>query len=317
MIVSRQSMAAAAITLMKLHKSEFVNSGFDQKTMNDAVPVIDISLPPSAIARAWHSAFATVGFCRVVNHGLDASDLRRLSLDFFAQPLERKAEAAAARYGLNGYSAKGQEAVGKTRDVGSAAADPVESLVFNRNESGAKDKPQLPAELSAAAWKYYGACEELTRKMMRVTALGLGWKEDFFDAAYERPSCALRLANYDTANRGDEFLYKAHTDYTGFTLLDAEPIDGLEIRLPGSGEWVAVGLLPGSLVVNSGDLIRQWSDDALHSTLHRVRNVGLAQRSAVVFFSGPHDDTLIETRRYAPVRAGEHLAAKLRASNTT
>ncbi len=270
------------------------------------VPVIDISR--AGMAGAWREAFSTVGFCRIVGHGLKVERLRALSRAFFKQPAESKERAAAAAYGLNGYTAKGREAVGVQR------ADPVESLVFNRGLP-AGSEGQIPAELREAAWTYYGECEGLVRRLMRLTAVSLGRPESFFDRAYERPSCALRLANYDTLDKSQELLYAAHTDYTGFTLLDAEPVTGLEIRLPATGAWVAVEPLEGSLVVNSGDLIRQWSDEVFHSTLHRVRNAGLPERSAIVFFSGPSDDTVVESRRHGPVLAGEHLRERLRRSN--
>jgi isopenicillin N synthase-like dioxygenase len=211
-------------------------------------------------------------------------------------------------YGLNGYTGKGREAVGTQR------ADPVESLVFNRDLPLEEYTLGVPEELRAAAWVYYGECEKLVRRLMRLTAVSLGRSEGFFDGAFERPSCALRLANYDTLDKSQEFLYAEHTDYTGFTLLAAEPVAGLEIRLPGTNEWVAVDPPHGALVVNSGDLIQQWSDDVFHSTLHRVRNVGLPERSAIVFFSGPSDDTLVESRNYPPVLAGEHLRERLRRS---
>ncbi len=101
-------------------------------------------------------------------------------------------------------------------------------------------------------------------------------------------------------------------DYTGFTLLDASPVAGLEIRLPESGKWIAIDELPGSLVVNSGDLISRWTSDVFHSTLHRVRKIeGLTERRSIVFFSGPNDATVIKSKKYSNVVAGEYLRDKI------
>ena len=90
------------------------------------------------------------------------------------------------------------------------------------------------------------------------------------------------------------------------------------------GEWLDVQADPSRLVVNAGDLIPVWTNGAFHSALHRVvatEETRAHQRLSIVFFTGPSDDTLVtpivrdgEQRRFQPVTAGEHLRAKLEAS---
>jgi isopenicillin N synthase-like dioxygenase len=137
--------------------------------------------------------------------------------------------------------------------------------------------------------------------------------------------------------------YGAHTDYQGFTVLLPDPRrPGLEVYPPhaSSGEsldakaWIPMheGLAEaGALVVNIGDLMQQWTNDRWHSTLHRVSNppegspARKHDRLSLAFFTGPRENAVIEVLpeciapgdqpKYAPVRSGDHLRAKLTASN--
>jgi len=138
--------------------------------------------------------------------------------------------------------------------------------------------------------------------------------------------------------------YGAHTDYQGFTILLPDPQrPGLEVYPPhtrssessdDSAAWIPVhdGLAEaGALVVNIGDLMQQWTNDRWHSTLHRVSNPpkGSPERDndrlSLAFFTGPREDAVIdvlpecvasgEKPKYGPVRSGDHLRAKLAASN--
>lgn len=146
--------------------------------------------------------------------------------------------------------------------------------------------------------------------------------------------------------------YGAHTDYQGFTLLKPDATDwcplpgggttgGLEMFSPVTKTWVAVKPPAPQeghdvLVVNVGDLLRVWSNDAWHSPLHRVRGpspipsssssppsaaaAAEGHRCAIVFFSGPCYNTLVQPLggrdppKYAPIGAGEHLMRKIKAS---
>ena len=124
--------------------------------------------------------------------------------------------------------------------------------------------------------------------------------------------------------------YRAHSDYTGFTILRPDPeIIGLEAQAA-DGVWISVPPRPGALIVNAGDLLQVWTNDRWRSAPHRVVNPppGSAPRPrlSLVFFTGPADDTVVEPlpnchgpeapKKYEPVSAREHLLRKLGRSNT-
>jgi isopenicillin N synthase-like dioxygenase len=115
----------------------------------------------------------------------------------------------------------------------------------------------------------------------------------------------------------------AHTDYGVLTVLLADRVPGLEIVDP-HGDWVGVVPEPGCLLVNLDDLLAQWTNDRWRSTLHRVVppvGEGERLRRSAAFFHEADSDALVEAistcvdaahpARYPPVRAGDHLLAKL------
>ena len=38
------------------------------------------------------------------------------------------------------------------------------------------------------------------------------------------------------------------------------------------GEWVGAPYVPGTLVINIGDLFQRWTNDVYSSNMHRVKN---------------------------------------------
>jgi isopenicillin N synthase-like dioxygenase len=76
--------------------------------------------------------------------------------------------------------------------------------------------------------------------------------------------------------------------------------------------------VPGALVINLGDLIRRWTNDLYHSTLHRVLNKAVGRdRYSVATFCSPDYAYRVECLptcrpavgepRYPPCTVGDHL----------
>lgn len=61
----------------------------------------------------------------------------------------------------------------------------------------------------------------------------------------------------------------AHSDYGSLTLLFQEDVEGLEV-LNTQGEWITAPTIPGTIVINTGDLLQCWSNDLFCLTKHRV-----------------------------------------------
>jgi isopenicillin N synthase-like dioxygenase len=163
---------------------------------------------------------------------------------------------------------------------------------------------------------------------MRIFALSLGLDETFFDRKIDKHVSSLRFINYPDQpippaqgqKRAGE-----HTDYGALTILKVEDAPGgLQVR-DRSGNWIDVGYVPGTFVVNIGDLMMQWTNDRWISTLHRVMNppteaARSSRRISMVFFHQPNYDTdvtclptctsVANPPRYASTTSGAHWRAK-------
>ena len=89
-------------------------------------------------------------------------------------------------------------------------------------------------------------------------------------------------------------------------------------------------VIPGTYVVNIGDLMARWTNGEWNSTKHRVRVPPADQRAlarvSIPFFHHPNWTTTIEALpgctsadnppRFEPITAGEYLLAKVNAAFT-
>ena len=161
---------------------------------------------------------------------------------------------------------------------------------------------------------------------MRLFALGLGLDEHWFDDKIDRHMTNLTVSNYPEPKQAvssRQMRAGPHTDYGSLTILRAEDKPGgLEVHTP-QGTWERVPILPGTLLVNLGDLMAQWTNDEWVSTLHRVvappvEQAADSRRVSLTFFHQPNHDALIEciptcrreAPKYAPITSGAHLEAK-------
>ena len=65
------------------------------------------------------------------------------------------------------------------------------------------------------------------------------------------------------------------------------------MRLP-SGEWFAPPILPGTFLINLGNIMRRWSNDRFLSTPHSVINDSGTGRYSIAYFNSPNPDAVIE-----------------------
>ena len=85
---------------------------------------------------------------------------------------------------------------------------------------------------------------------------------------------------------------------------------GLQARDRASGTWIDVPPIPGTLVINVGDLLERWSNNRFASTPHRVVNRSGAERYSLATFYDPDFGAIADPcdlgtsaadSRYAPV----------------
>jgi isopenicillin N synthase-like dioxygenase len=315
----------------------------------ERVPVIDLAPARTGgpadrrrIATLIDQACVEIGFFAITGHDVPAAvcrDLREAAHRFFALPAEVKRLASPRdERAPRGYHAPGGEALSAANDA-VAPPDLKEFYHVGPVDVGGDDYytspkgrqfflpniwPDDPPEFRAAAITYYRTMHALVGFLMRLTALGLGIEETFFDDKVNRSIGTMRLNYYPRqvqAPLAGQLRAGAHTDYGGLTILNGEDVPGgLEV-LTRSGRWVDVRTAPDQFVVNIGDLLMRWTNDRWLSNMHRVVNPPLAEgrnkpRLSIAFFNHPNWNTMIEClappgqARHAPVMSGDYRDLK-------
>ena len=316
-----------------------------------SVPVIDITPYRSggeagkrAVAAEIDRACRDIGFLVIAGHGIApklVKTMRKMARDFFDLPLDDKMRLRhPARDVLRGYTPIESEAVARSRGDAVPAGDlnesfmvgpvdPVDPAYATAPAAGKHFAPNLwpdrPADFRPVATRYYRAMSELSRVLMRLFALGLGLSEQFFDTRIDRHISRLRLRNYPdqlTSPLPGQLRAGAHSDYGSLTILATEDRPGGLQARNAAGEWVDVPAIAGTFIVNLGDLMSRWTNDAWVSTLHRVVNPSKelaadSRRISLVFFHNPNYDADVsciptclkpdEQPKYPPTTSGEHL----------
>ncbi len=272
-----------------------------------AIPIIDIGplrdgSAESGVAREIHEASRDVGFLYIRNHGIDPeliAEAHRKGLAFFRQDDEIKREVSINQ------DHRGYLRPGASKMDDDATADLKESFVWGhdfpqsqrmRPLEGVNQWPASMPGLRPVLERYIVAASEVARHVLRGCALGLGLSADTFLQRTSRPLSRASLTYYppQPENLGpDVFGVSPHTDFGVLTVLHQDEVGGLHVQ-DYEGEWVAAPPVPGTLVVNVGDLLARWSNSKLRSTPHRVINRSGRERLSIVLAFDPDFDTLID-----------------------
>ncbi|KAI5478018.1 hypothetical protein MNV49_005710 [Pseudohyphozyma bogoriensis] len=295
-----------------------------QPTFNE-IPIIDIApfLKPNAteeermkVVKEVRYACEQVGFLYVKGHGLTESSMEKAFLEakkFFMMTTEEKMETYfRLSPKFRGYEpSKGAtHAKGDLKEAFNFGYDPVADPLNPSNDfeeflaANPSAGPNVwPSSSSAASglknalFDYYGQVLVLGRQMIRIFALALDLPENYFDEAFRVPGALGRTLYYPTQPPATDLDdgtigVGAHTDIECFTcLLQGPDLSCLQV-LNKAGEWVEAPPVPGTLVINVGDMLSRWTNNRFISTVHRVINkTGQPRQSMPVFF-GPNYETM-------------------------
>lgn len=243
------------------------------------------------IADELGRSFTEYGFAVVRDHGIPQSlidEAEAVSRAFFALPDGiKRAYAIAGGGGARGYTPFGTEKakdaqvfdlkefwhVGRDLAAGHSLAEFMAPNVWPTEVEGFRET------MSAL----FAAFEVAGARVLEAIALHLGRPRDFFAASVEDGNSVMRLLHYPPLGEdAPEGAIRAagHEDINTITLLLGAEEAGLEL-LTRLGEWHAVDVPPGALVINVGDMLERQTNGRLRSTTHRVVNPrGVAARRA-------------------------------------
>ncbi|KAH9977704.1 hypothetical protein BGW80DRAFT_1283814 [Lactifluus volemus] len=321
------------------------------------IPLIDLSKYRFAnsisekrqVANQVVNGFKEVGFIYLHGHGIPSNivnDAFKKSADFFRLPSSVKDQLAWYDPRANrGYVKIGRERVTQSSDAAeiaelrSKAPDTKETMEIGRDWDKTW-KNRWPQEDDAPGFRqtmlsFFQTCHELHTVVMRVIAVGLDLDEMFFEDKINEQYHNLRLLSYppiktSMLKQEGQARAGAHSDYGTLTLLFQDSVGGLEVENPHTNHFQPAKPIPGTIVVNTGDLLARWSNDIFRSTLHRVvapptestNAEGMAAaRQSIAFFCNPNGGARISClptcqwpgreAKYPPVTTEEYIVSRL------
>jgi isopenicillin N synthase-like dioxygenase len=328
------------------------------------LPIIDMSAArgndPEArreLAGQLDRAFSHSGFCYVVDHGVEQrviDDAFAISDQYFHLPLDEKLkQSPSAETMFRGYLSETRKyrsyyefdrdhAIAETEGqcVGGK-----ENFLFGVDAAGSEpasapgDWPRGPnpwpasfPDFRAKAYRFYEEMHKAGADILRMVALALGADEDFFNARYgDEGDTSLGLfCFYPSLTPAELAAGKqsllGHADFSCITLLVQDQAGGLQVQERSSRQWIDATPIPGSIVVNVGDLLARWSNNRYVSTPHRVMNVSGRERHSIVLTYNPKADVMVDPRdlgvsdgenRYPPVQTGRYMWARMMETSAT
>ena len=281
------------------------------------VPIIDLSAwfttgddAALAVAAAeLRTACETIGFHQLVGHGISSAAIAEAfdwTRRFHALPLAVKDRIRMDRPGwpLGGV---GYLPVGERKLPRRAVGNRNEAFVIKGDGDIGFDDGQWPDEADlpgfrAAIEGWADTLRDLALRLLPLYATALDLPADFFADAFSDPFWRLRLTHYPaeqepepamieqatgTAERA--FGIAPHVDTSFFTLL-LQDGPGLVIHHAADDRWIRVPVVPDAFVVNSGELLKQWSNDRFLSTRHFADNRAGTSRYSIPFFFNANPD---------------------------
>ncbi|HET6607217.1 MAG TPA: 2-oxoglutarate and iron-dependent oxygenase domain-containing protein [Rhodopila sp.] len=284
----------------------------------DRIPVLDVGPmladapgAQEALAEAVAATCADTGFLVITNHGIGQSLIDNAfaaASDFFDLPEQRKHDLKVGDLNI-GYLPYGAQIVRTSKVNNNTKPNLSESFYIVTDLSpedpriAARDplfgQNRWPTEMpsfKARTTAYFNAMRPLAARMVTVIATSLGLPTDYFAHDFREPTITLRLIRYPAHDEAEEnqFGFAPHIDTSFLTLLAQSALPGLEVRTR-EGDWIRPPSIPGTFVVNTGEMMARYSNDRYTPTPHRVINDNGTLRHAIPFFYGPSLDAVIHS----------------------
>ena len=252
-------------------------------TSASIIPVLDLQplldgdeAGVATLAAELKQALQDIGFFSIINHGVPwelVEEIYEATQTLHSLPQEQKDNITMDRthggyLGMGAGTSYASEIAGEVRK-------PNQNEAFFIHEGGYREANQYPElqgfkELTAT---YIQAMQALADSLLPLLALSLDLEPDFFAKDFDEPSVTLRMSHYPVMEYSDnEWGLAPHTDSSIFTFLPVNDVPGLEVR-PAGYDWVQPPVVPCSFIVNSGDMLKRWTNGKYLSTAHRASNL--------------------------------------------
>ncbi|MFM7433102.1 MAG: isopenicillin N synthase family dioxygenase [Gammaproteobacteria bacterium] len=250
--------------------------------MSNVIPTLSLRDVESAgFVRELGAAYANHGFVIITDHGIPQPLIDRflgIYKTFFAWPdADKRWYHIAGSGGARGYTPFGIETakgsrhfdlkefwhVGRELPQGHPYRHYMADNVWIDGIEGFKD----------TCIEMFETFDRSGRRLLTAIARVLDLPADYFEDKVQLGNSVLRVIHYPPIppNPTESIRAGAHEDINVITLLLGAEEPGLQV-LTRQGEWLSVNPLPGSMVVNVGDMLQRLTNGSLRSTSHRVIN---------------------------------------------
>jgi len=194
------------------------------------------------LARQLNDVCTNTGFFYVTNHGVPREVIDNVfaaTRRYFERPLEHRLRDKIDERFRRGFMPYGvtqhpghKPDLKESYEVGVDLPLTDPDVIAGRPLHGPNRWPDDAPWLKEAAEAYFEQTIVLGKRLLRLFALALDQKEDFFLQWMKKPMVQSRLFHYapQATPTDDELGAAAHTDYGMITILTQDPIGGLELR---------------------------------------------------------------------------------------
>lgn len=249
-----------------------------------------------------------IGFFYLTGHAADAGQTDRLFRsvrDFFDLPFaEKDAIRMVNSPHFRGYTGPGEELTrGQSDwreqiDIGAerAAFPPSPELPGWARLQGPNQWPASLPEFRRELLAWQNTLSGVGIQLLRALALALGQPESVFEAAFaEAPVQHIKAIRYPGRKASESQQgVGPHKDGGCLTFVQQHELGGLQVldrRDEGKPRWIDVPPLPGTLVVNLGEVLEVQTKGFLRANIHQVVSPPEDRdRLSLVFFFSPRLD---------------------------
>jgi len=266
--------------------------------MTTRIPTLDLhdwrSASPqrqALITAELDAALRHTGMFLLAGHDIPTemtAQMRTTGREFMGLPTERKSAYAVGRPYDNGWRGLGALQASAAGDTSGRSGAPDLHEAFHtgpEHRTGDSKFDRLyypgnkwPAEvpgLRETTLAYTARMNRLSLDLLEVFAVTLGIEDDFFTSRSQRATWTQNVNWYPSLStvgelRDGQMRVGPHTDFGTLTLLDRQQgAGGLEAWNAEDG-WFKPPFVPGTLVVNLGDMMHEWTDGRWQALRHRV-----------------------------------------------
>ncbi|WCJ38367.1 2-oxoglutarate (2OG) and Fe(II)-dependent oxygenase superfamily protein [Euphorbia peplus] len=266
-------------------------------SVSDLTPVIDLQgHDRSATVLQIMKASQDFGFFQVINHGVDEELIKNttgLLKEFFKLPEEDKESV---------YSEDPTRSCRLCNTILNHQGQNIRlwrenlRLYCNPLQKHIQEWPRKPLTYREIVGNYSEEVTKLGSRILEMICEGLGLEYGYFEG--EMSENTLLLVNYYPKCPEPSLTLAAnrHCDPSLLTILLQDHVGGLQFLK--DGEWIGVGPLPNSFVVNIGYQLQIISNNILRSAEHRAVTNLKEDRISGAFFINPSNETIIHPAKH-------------------